>query len=333
MPLFARYQGDKLGDLVKLHRRIMEKNTSIVIVNWNSGEQLLRCIQSIAESGLESTSRVVIVDNGSNDDSESAAEGFPFVSLIRTGENLGFAKACNLGANRCDSKYLLFLNPDARLYLGSLERVVAFMQKPENFQVGICGVQLLDENGDIARTCARFPTFFRLLSHSIGLSRFFSKTGYFMTDWAHDDSRDVDHVIGAFYLVRRQLFEEIGGFDERFFVYLEDLDFSYRAHKAGWKTFYLAEAQAFHAGGGTSRQVKAKRLFYSLRSRIFYAFKHFSKWQVWTLLLLTCLVEPFTRTVFCLFKRDWSGVKNTFSGYQMLYAALPNIITHKDKSV
>ena len=126
--------------------------------------------------------------------------------------------------------------------------------------------------------------------------------------------------------MRRSVFEALNGFDERFFVYLEDVDFSLRAKQAGWKTAYLTDAQAFHAGGGTSSQVKAARLFYSLRSRLLYGFKHFPSWQAWVLLWITLLVEPFSRTVFSLIRGGTRDVRNTWSGYGMLYRDLPDIL-------
>ena len=98
-----------------------------------------------------------------------------------------------------------------------------------------------------------------------------------MSEWAHDTDREVDQVIGAYFLTRRALFQKLGGFDQRFFVYFEEVDFCVRARTAGSTAFFLAGAQAFHRGGGSSEQVPAQRLFYSLRSRMAYSHKHFTK--------------------------------------------------------
>jgi GT2 family glycosyltransferase len=296
----------------------------IVTVNWNAGAQLKNCVDSITKFGVGLVNKIIVVDNGSKDGSEALVEGMPNVTLIRTGENLGFGKACNLGAKHADSDYLLFLNPDAALFEGTLTKVVNFMQEPTNQTVGICGVQLIEESGKISRSCARFPTVTGFLARAVGLDRFVPRLGHFMAEWDHLADREVDHVIGAFYFVRRALFEELQGFDERFFVYLEDLDFSYRAHRAGWRSFYLADTQAFHAGGGTSNQVKARRLFYSLRSRLLYAFKYFSLPAALTVLATTILLEPLARSVLALARRSLSSLKETWSGYRMLWAWLPN---------
>jgi GT2 family glycosyltransferase len=144
-----------------------------------------------------------------------------------------------------------------------------------------------------------------------------------MAEWDHAQTRQVDQVIGAFFLVRRGLFESLHGFDERFFVYFEEVDFAYRARQAGWLSVYLADAQAFHAGGGTSNQVKARRLFYSLRSRLLYAFKHFSWTGAVGVLLATLLLEPVSRTALALFRHSWAGLKETWAAYGMLWRWLP----------
>ncbi|MEX0606023.1 MAG: glycosyltransferase family 2 protein [Marinobacter sp.] len=296
---------------------------SVVVVNWNAGHQLKNCVDSITKFGGGLVDKMIVVDNGSTDGSEASVEGVPNVTLIRTGENLGFGKACNLGAKHADSDYLLFLNPDAALLEGTLTKVVGFMQDQTNQTVGICGVQLIEENGKISRSCGRFPTATGFLAHAVGLNRFFPRLGNAMAEWDHLADRQVDQVIGAFFFVRSGLFEQLQGFDERFFVYFEEVDFSYRAYWVGWQSFYLADAQAFHAGGGTSNQVKAKRLFYSLRSRLLYAFKHFSLPAALTVLASTLLLEPLARSVLALARRSLSGFKETWGGYRMLWAWLP----------
>jgi GT2 family glycosyltransferase len=135
----------------------------------------------------------------------------------------------------------------------------------------------------------------------------------------------VDHVIGAFFCVRRELFEDLGGFDERFFVYLEDLDFSLRARKTGRTAYYLADAAAFHKGGGTSEQVKAHRLFYSLRSRLLYAFKHFKRYQAWIISAVTMLLERSLARCGPLFAAPFRST-GYVAGYAMLWRDAPKIM-------
>lgn len=306
--------------------------TNVVIVNWNAGPQLAEVVDSIVQFHQGLVSSVIIVDNASTDDSLARVEALtdlPFkLHVTRNTENLGFGAACNQGAALANSEYLLFLNPDTRLFEDSLSAPLAFMQRPENADVGIVGIQLVDENNHIARSCARFPTLGIFLVQVLGLSRLpgMRHLNVHMAEWAHDKTATVDHVIGAFYLMRRSLFDTLGGFDERFFVYLEDLDLSLRARQAGWRSVFFAEAQAFHAGGGTSNQVKAHRLFYSLRSRLLYGFKHFTPWQAWALLGVTLVVEPVSRSAFSLLRGGVQDVRNALKAYGMLYRDLPSIL-------
>jgi GT2 family glycosyltransferase len=272
---------------------------------------------------------VIVVDNASADDSLNGLEsiGLP-LKVIRNTSNKGFAAACNQGAVEATADYLLFLNPDTRLFSDSLSVPLGFMEKPENTDVGICGIQLLNEAGQVARSCSRFPTVGLFFAQALALNRLPGLRSWTkdMTDWDHSSSRDVDQVIGAFFLVRSALFEQLTGFDERFFVYFEELDFSFRAHNAGWRSVYLADAQAFHAEGGTSRQVKAHRLFYSLRSRMLYGFKHFSRAKAGLLLVISIVLEPLSRVVLSLARGSLLDVRNTIHAYRMLFSDMPAIL-------
>lgn len=303
--------------------------TDVVIVNWNSGTQLARCLASINEFGKKQVSKVVVVDNGSTDGSaQNLGESRVHLEIVLNESNRGFACACNQGAAVCTAPYILFLNPDTVLFENSLGVPAEFMLDAANANVGICGIQLLDEGGRVSRSCAYFPSLKRYLAEIIGLNRlpYCENLGVHMNGWNHLSTATVDHVIGAFFFIRRAIFECLGGFDESYFVYLEDVDLSLRARKNGWTTMYLADARAFHAGGGTSRQVKAARLFYSLCSRILYAFKHFSKWKAWVLLVATLFIEPISRLVLSLGRGDVQELRNTWQGYGMLFRHLPEIL-------
>lgn len=301
----------------------------VVLVNWNSGGQLRDALASIGSHHNNLLGRVVVVDNNSSDNSAADlhVRGIP-VEIIFNGDNLGFGAACNQGARLCKGKYILFLNPDAQLLRDSLSAPLGYMECAENSSVGIAGIQLIDSAGRVSRSCSRFPATFLFLSQALGLNKIpgLRSWGQHMGEWNHAHDREVDQVIGAFFLVRRSLFEKLGGFDERFFVYFEEVDLSYRAKRAGWRSVYLASAQAFHAGGGTSEQVKAGRLFYSLRSRLLYAFKHFSFFPAWVLAGTTLLVEPVTRAVFSLVRGGMEDLRNTLQAYGMLWREFPAIL-------
>jgi N-acetylglucosaminyl-diphospho-decaprenol L-rhamnosyltransferase len=309
----------------------MTPSLDIIIVNWNAGKQLLQCLASIESANKDgfTLSSVCVVDNASHDSSvDGICDCILPIQVIRNGENRGFAAACNQGARASQSNYLLFLNPDVKLFEKSLTIPIAFMERPENKRVSIVGIQLLDELGDVARTCYRFPTPGRIYAVILGLSMLCPNLfpDHFMKEWGHKENRTVDQVIGAFFLVRRQIFERLGGFDERFFVYFEDIDFSYRAWKAGSRSIFLADAQAYHKGGGTSRQIKDMRLFYILRSRILYSYKHFG-WRSATMVtLMTVIVEPITRLIWAAMRISGTEIMATLKGYFMLWRKLPVIL-------
>jgi GT2 family glycosyltransferase len=243
----------------------------------------------------------------------------PQVNLIQAHKNLGFGKACNIGASYCNSDFILFLNPDARIYPDTLKNVLIFMSAKENSNIGICGVQLENESGEIARSSSRFPTITGLLSHCTGLSKLFPSLGCPMSEWDHSATKIVDQVIGAFFLVRQHIFVELNGFDEQFFVYFEEVDFSFRAKNHGWLSIYFAGTRAFHVGGGVSQQVKAHRLFYSWRSRLQYACKHFNLAKLIIVLFGTLFIELLSRVTLSAMNRSSASLKETFKAYALLY--------------
>lgn len=293
----------------------------VVIVNWNSGQWLRRCVASIDEHGRDAVQKVIVVDNGSTDGSD--AIDFPQLTLdiVRTGRNLGFGRACNLGAGRGQAPYILFFNPDAALLPGTLDTALAFMDSPENTGIGVCGAKLIEDDGAVQRHCARLPTPAVFLAAASGLAAILPGhvPALHDRDFDHLSSRPVDHVIGAFYLIRRPLFEELGGFDEQFFVYLEDLDLSARVHQAGYSIFYLAEVVGLHHGGGTSEQVKPQRLAYALESRIIYAFKHFTAVPALVVAIVTLCIEPFPRLLRAVRRRSLTDARETGRGFMLLW--------------
>jgi GT2 family glycosyltransferase len=302
----------------------------VIIVNWNTGKQLQQCLQSLSCSRRAGFTfgRIAVVDNASTDDSASGLNslGLP-LCLIQNQTNRGFAAACNQAAAGSTADYLLFLNPDTTMPDATLATSVAFMQSPENSRIGIVGVQMLDEGGTVLRHCTRFLATKYFMNVMLGLNRLsptrFPAHAY--EEWDHLQSRQIEHVIGAYFLTRHALFVQLGGFDERFFVYYEDVDLSLRASRAGWSSYYLASAQCYHACGGSSRQVKARRLFYILQSRIFYAFKNFGTWNAIGLLLATLFIEPVSRLVRAMAAGSASEIGELAHGYFLLWLALPRI--------
>ena len=290
----------------------------IVIVNWNSGAYLSACIQSIeaVEHRGYRIARVIVVDNASADDSANVASTTLPLQVVRNAQNVGFGAACNGGARMGDSDLILFLNPDTRLQPSSLtESVPHFGDRAD---VWVVGAALIDGGGRVQRSCARAVTGPRMIAHAIGIDRVLPSFGYVISDWPHDKTRLVDHVIGAFYLMRRAAFERLNGFDERFFVYLEDLDLSTRVREAGGKCLFVREATAFHAGGGTTRSIKATRLFYSVRSRLQFSAKHLSALSNAAVWAISLTIEPLLRTLLALAHGSVRETSDVWSAYSKL---------------
>lgn len=301
---------------------------SIIIVNWNSKHQLLDCVSSIGAVRQDGfvLSDVVIVDNGSTDCSlEGIDQVGVIVRVIQNAKNLGFAAACNQGAKDVTGDYLLFLNPDTRLFEDSLAMPISFLQQSRNAGIGICGVRLVGESGIVTTSAARFPTLRVMAGKILGLANIFPQTfpPHLMSPSDMRESGVVDQVIGAFFLIRKNVFELCSGFDERFFVYFEEVDLSLRARQLGFSSYLLTDASAFHKGGGCSEQVKSARLFYSLRSRIIYAQKHYSLLEFVILIFLTGVELPL-RLVQGGGRASWADMKSSLIAYKCLIAYLWN---------
>lgn len=294
----------------------------ILLVNWNSRHYLQRCLSAVQRVLNEvPIGRVVVVDNASSDDSlQSALTTYGgHINVVRNASNVGFAAACNQAAADSTADFLVFLNPDTEVRAGALAKCVRFMESKDGSDVGICGIQLLDERGTIARTCARFPSFWNVLYRTVGLSQLLPSIfpSQAMREWDHRSSRRVDQVIGAFFFVRTSLFKQLGGFDPQFFVYYEEVDFSLRAKQLGWSSQFLSDAQTYHKGGGVSEQFRALRLYHNTRSKLKYVRKHFAAVQSWTIIALTLIVEPLVRLLTAIAARR--DVVEVLRGYALLY--------------
>lgn len=309
----------------------MKKTFDIVIVNWNSGTQLKECIESVnnAEKTNCTLNEIIVVDNASVDDSLKVLdENFENLIIIQNKENNGFGKACNQGADYASGDFILFLNPDVLVFQDTFTHLFTYIDNNKDDKVSVYGVQLVDENNTIQKSCARIPNLWNFIVKSIGINKINSNIfkSYHLENWAHRETVKIDHVIGAFYLIDKKIFNTLNGFDERYFVYIEDLDLSKRLKDSGRDTVYVTEAQAYHKGGGTSENVKALRLFYSTRSRLIYAFKHFGFLQGMLLLLFTFIVEPISRTVFLILKGNYPEITENLKGFSLLYKDTFNIV-------
>lgn len=251
---------------------------SITIVNYNSGDLLEQCLNSVWGEGSEIEFEIFVVDNGSSDDSLGRIrEAFPGVNLIRNEDNLGFARANNQAVKRSRGRYVLLLNPDTILRAKALERMVHFMDKYP--RAGAVGAKLLDPEGTIQLSCRCFPSYRTALFNRYSLltkllpSNKFSRE-YLMADWGHSSAREVDWVSGACLMVRREALEEVGLLDERFFMYVEDVDWCYRAKQKGWKVYFVPQAEVVHYIGQSSRKAGRKAIIEHHRSMYRFYRKH-----------------------------------------------------------
>lgn len=300
----------------------------IVTVNWNAGPQLEACVASVRAMEPDAVDRFIVVDNGSKDGSADFPCDWERLVVDRTGENLGFGRGCNRGAAQGDAPYLLFLNPDTRMTEQAISAAAAFLDAPENAIYGICGIKLIDEQGRVTRHCARFPTMVTFASIIVGLDRILPgrAPSLLMADFDHRTSRPVDHVQGAFYLIRRELFEALGGFDDDYFVYLEDLDLSLRARSRGALCFYFAETEAFHRGGGTSSQARGTARFYGIEARFIYVRKHFGPVARFVHGLLSYAVEPAATIAWSLIRHRGRGIGHVLRGFGLMVRNTPRLL-------
>lgn len=292
----------------------------IVIINWNGGQYIKNCVASILEpQSIKWVNQIILVDNDSKDGSIQQLPVHPKLKIIQNVQNLGFSKACNQGFKLCTANYVLLLNPDAQLLDQTLSECVQFMN--ERQEIDVLGCCLLNDAGNRSFTCSRAPSPRGIFNDSTGLSKVapqIFKPSSIMTDWDHLESKYVPQVMGAFMFMRTNIFGKIGYFDERFFVYYEEVDFSKRLLESGGKIYYHANIKAIHSGEGTTQQVKGFRMFLNIRSRLQYAKKHFSKLGYALAWFSTYCIEPFTRLIFAIIKRQPKAIREIFKGYYLL---------------
>ena len=241
---------------------------SVIIVNWNTQKLLQECLQVVADRIPDNLlTEVIVVDNGSTDGSpDLVRRDFPHVKLIVNSDNLGFAAANNKAIEKANGKYIVFLNTDTTLINGAVERMVEFMNNHP--QAGLCTPTLLREDGSIQNTFGSYPS----LKTELFKSHVNMKTTVV-------GARQVSTVRGACMLARRGMINNVAGFDERYFLFLEETDLCYRLNKEGYGVWWLPEARVYHLGGGSAEgQSGAARIEY-WRSRYLFFSSHYPVWQ------------------------------------------------------
>lgn len=253
---------------------------SVVIVSWNVKENLANCLKSIEENPASEPFEVIVVDNASSDGTvESVKNNFHQAVVIANDRNLGFAAANNQGIEKSQGEYILLLNPDTIVHSGSLDVLIEFMDKNED--VGICGPQLLNQDGTIQSSVRCFPTFRgALYRHTVIKYLGLFKNEYrkwLMKSFDHKTKMDVDQVMGAALMVRRLIIEDVGAMDEQFFMYYEEVDLCFRTKQAGWRVVFMPEAVITHLGGQSSGQIPMKKQMMAITSLLKFFRKHRGK--------------------------------------------------------
>ncbi len=253
---------------------------SIIIVNWNGKDLLRKCLQCVEATVKKVSYETYVVDNASTDGSQDVVrQEFPTVKLIANTDNVGFATANNQAMKVAEGRYVLLLNSDAFVDANTLDAMVQFMD--EHHEAGMSSCKLLYEDRSLQRSCATFPTLATEFFIALGLDKLFPKSKvfgkYLMTDWDYNTTRQVDVIMGAFMLVRRELITKIGMMDESFFMYSEEVDWCYRFMAAGAKVFFYPEVTCVHLWGGSSKAVKVESLLRLYRARVQFFRKHYGR--------------------------------------------------------
>lgn len=278
-------------------------DVSISITNHNTKDFLESCISSAIKSIKKHSCEIIVVDDASVDGSvDMIRKKYPQVKIIKNGTNIGYVRSNNIGMRATSGRYVVSLNSDVIVLDESVDKLIRFMDNNPN--AGAVGPKLLNSDGSIQLQARRgFPAMLNSLFYFSGLSRLFPKNklmgGYLLTYLDDRSTEEVDSLCGAAMMVRREVIERVGLMDEDYFMYGDDIDWCYRMKNAGWKVFYLPDAEIIHYGGrGGSRRQSYRNIFEFHRAMAVFYSKHYAKlylfpvdWLVYSGIWLKCMVE------------------------------------------
>ncbi len=242
----------------------MKADVAIVIVTYNSREQIGECLESVIAQRKGVTQQIIVVDNDSRDDTvHFIREAFPEVELVVPGANLGFAAGVNLGVTHADAEFVLLLNPDTVILNHAVDVIVEFARKhPTN---GLYGGRTLKPDGSLEpSSCWGSPSLWSMAMFGLGLTTLMPRNPWLdpesLGSWKRDTVREVGVITGCFLLASKRVWEKLGGFDERYFMYGEDVDLAIRAQRAGYRPLICPQAELMHEVGQSSETPVHKAL-------------------------------------------------------------------------
>lgn len=269
--------------------RSMPLDISVIIVNYNVRDFLHQALVSLQKALRGIRSEILVVDNASDDDSAGMIrQRFPHVRLIVNSSNLGFAKANNIALSRARGRFLLLINPDTLVQEDTIKVMLKFFRThPE---CGLAGCKILNPDGSFQSSCRRgFPTPWVALTRMFGLSRLFPATKLFgkynLTYLSVDETYPVDAVSGSFMMVRKEAVKHVGGLDEDFFMYGEDIDWCYRIRRAGWQVYYVHTTQIIHYKGESTKRSNLDEIKTFYKAMHLFVKKHFRYPSFFSLIL------------------------------------------------
>ncbi len=263
---------------------------SIIIVNWKVRALLEKCLDSIYKNSQDINLEIIVVDNDSRDGtSEMMMMQYPDAKMIALAHNSGFAKANNLAINQAKGKYLFILNPDTEVLPDFFSITKQYLDNHPD--VSIMGPKILNPDKTLQLSIRKFPNLLSQVFIMLKLRNILVDSkllaNYLLFDFDYDKEQDVEQIMGAAMVIRRETFDKIGLFDERFFVWFEEIDLCKRTHQAGFRIRYFPGAQIIHHGGSSFNKSKVfyKQLIFD-SSLIKYFFKHKPIWQLLVILLI-----------------------------------------------
>lgn len=253
---------------------------TIAIISYNTRDLLLACLQSIQDMTKDVEYELIVIDNASSDGSAAAVRAqFPQARVIANQDNGGYAKACNQAVNIGRGQYVLFLNSDTVMRTCTLSRMVACLDTQPD--IGAVSCLQCNEAGRVLQSCFPFPSVRDHLRYSAWVPTIIKRVigGGFELD--STVSQDVEWANGACLMVRKGLFDQLGGFDSRFFMYFEDVDLCRRIHQRGYRVWHAADCEVVHLIGRSSLEHREQLNIQWELSRILYVEKHFSPIKRW----------------------------------------------------